>query len=297
MSNIPSVGWIVGECLIDDFGDFRRVGGAPFNVACHLWSLGDRPGFISKVGQDSAAAEIRQYLQGCPDMHALLQDDATLPTGRVLVHDLGGVEHRFEILPHQAYDAIAWEGELQESIKNQPFWLYHGSLAFREDGPSRSTWRQLSARATWRFVDINLREGNWEPNFLAELIQGASVLKCNQDELDILRREFCLAGENLPDVVVALAQCFSVAEVLVTQGAEGAIHWDGANLWQSRAPQILIQDTVGAGDAFSAAWIHSKIRGIPVAQALQAASDLSARVCTLSGALPNNPDEFYQGLT
>ncbi|MDD3761374.1 MAG: PfkB family carbohydrate kinase [Acidithiobacillus sp.] len=296
MNEIPSVGWIVGECLIDDFGDFRRVGGAPFNVACHLWSLGDRPGFISRVGQDPAAAEIRQYLQRCPDMHAVLQEDATLPTGRVLVHDLGGGEHRFEILPQQAYDAIAWDGELQESIKNQPFWLYHGSLAFREDGPGRSTWRHLAAQAAWRFVDINLRAGNWEPNFLAELIQGASVLKCNQEELDILRREFFLAGDSLQGAVAALAKHFSIAEVLVTRGAEGAIHWDGANLWQSRAPQVPIQDTVGAGDAFSAAWIHAKIRGRPVAQALRAASDLAARVCTLTGALPRNPDEFYQDL-
>ncbi|WP_308388762.1 PfkB family carbohydrate kinase [Acidithiobacillus sp. AMEEHan] len=286
-------GWIFGECLLDDFGDTQRVGGAPFNVACHLWSLGSNVRFISRLGKDPSGARIRNHLQLWPDARAILQEDATLPTGRVLVHDLGHGEHRFEILPHQAYDAIQYDKPLVDATRNQSFWLYHGTLALRENGPSRNTWRQLASRANWRFVDINLRAGNWEKNTLEEFLTGASILKCNHEELALLGKEFCLQGADLADTMAALGQRFAVAEILVTAGAQGAAYWDGRSLHQHPAVPVQIRDTVGAGDAFSAGWIYARLQGRAFTESLRLASQLAAQVCALSGALPSNPKEFY----
>lgn len=299
MSEIPTAHgneaiWVLGECLVDDFGDFQRLGGAPFNVASHLWALGQTAYFISRVGRDGPAARIRAQLQRWPGAEAWLQEDDTLPTGRVLVHRLGTGMHRFEILPHQAYDAIATDEALQTKAAESSFLLYHGSLALREEGPSRATWHFLATRAQGRFVDINLRDGCWQMPFLAKLLQGALVLKCNDEELRILQREFALGEGALEHVLATLRQHFDVGEIIVTCGPDGALHWDGVSLTRALAPATAVVDTVGAGDAFSAAWLHARRCGATVAQALRLANGLAARVCALDGALPEDPHDFYR---
>jgi fructokinase len=285
--------WVFGECLVDDFGDAKRLGGAPFNVACHLWALGETARFISRVGRDAPAAEIRGLLRRWPGAAAWLQEDAQLPTGRVLVQRLGTGMHRFEILPHQAYDAIDADEELRVRALETSYLLYHGSLALREEGPSRATWRFLASRAWGRFVDINLRDGCWQRPWLAELLQGADTLKCNDEELGVLQREFGLGRGDAEAILPALAQRFGVAEIVLTCGPEGAMHWDGATLTRSHALSTSVVDTVGAGDAFSAGWLYARRLGATVAKALQVAHGLAARVCALEGALPEDPQSFY----
>ena len=55
-------GLIFGECLFDHFPDGDRVGGAPLNVARHLWALGQQPLLVSRVGQDGEGARVRDLL-------------------------------------------------------------------------------------------------------------------------------------------------------------------------------------------------------------------------------------------
>jgi len=286
--------WVLGECLVDDFGDVQRLGGAPFNVVSHLWALGQDAFFLSRVGRDAAGARIRAQIERWPNASARLQEDEVRPTGRVLVHRLGAGRHRFEILPQQAYDAIAVDEIVRARMAESRFLLYHGSLALREDGPSRATWRFLASRAQGRFVDINLRDGCWQGPFLAELLHGAQVLKCNDEELTILQREFDLGDGATEGILARVQRRFAVAEIVVTCGPQGAMHWDGVTLTRSPAAATTVVDTVGAGDAFSAAWLHSRRKGATVSQALVAANLLAARICALEGALPQDPQEFYR---
>ena len=283
-------GVIFGECLVDDFGTAQRLGGAPFNVAQHLHALGVASILVSRVGRDASGQRILQRMRdwGMPT-HGVLEDDA-LPTGRVRVIVDARQGHRFEILPHQAYDAISLPVKVTDRIP----WLYHGSLAVREDGPSRTTWRQLRARADWRFVDINLRDPWWNPEILAEVMQDSSVLKCNVEELEQIMRTYDLPRTStLREAMEAVARRFHVRAVLVTQGAAGAAYGDETHFYDVKAVPTTVRDTVGAGDAFAAGWIWSGFREDAVERRLQRAVELAAAVCALSGALPEQPD-FYQ---
>ncbi|WP_163099563.1 PfkB family carbohydrate kinase [Acidithiobacillus ferrianus] len=283
-------GVIFGECLVDDFGTAQRLGGAPFNVAQHLHALGVASILVSRVGRDASGQRILQRMRdwGMPT-HGVLEDDA-LPTGRVRVIVDARQGHRFEILPHQAYDAISLPVKVTDRIP----WLYHGSLAVREDGPSRTTWRQLRARADWRFVDINLRDPWWNPEILAEVMQDSSVLKCNVEELEQIMRTYDLPRTStLREAMEAVARRFHVRAVLVTQGAAGAAYGDETHFYEAKAVPTTVRDTVGAGDAFAAGWIWGSFREDAVERRLQRAVELAAAVCALSGALPEQPD-FYQ---
>lgn len=285
---VPGV--IFGECLVDDFGTAQCLGGAPFNVAQHLHALGVASVFVSRVGRDAAGQRILQRMQDWGMSTSAVPEDELLPTGRVQVVADVGQGHHFEIMPHQAYDAICPPSGGTGSIP----WLYHGSLAVREDGPSRATWRQLCARAHWRFVDINLRDPWWDSEMLTEVIQDSSILKCNVEELRQIIRTYGLPPAlSLQEAMQAVARHFCAQAVLLTRGAAGAAYGDGTDFYEAKAIPTVIQDTVGAGDAFAAGWLWGFFCGDSMERCLLRAGDLAAAVCALSGALPDQP-EFYR---
>ena len=282
-------GVIFGECLVDDFGAVQRLGGAPFNVAQHLHALGVASVFVSRVGRDASGQHILQQMRDWGMSTNDVTVDALLPTGRVRVTADARQGHHFEILPHQAYDAIGMPSSVIAPIP----WLYHGSLALREDGPSRATWRQLRARAQWRFVDINLRDPWWNPELLAEVIRDSSILKCNVEELEQIIRTYGLPpASTLREATQMVARHFHVQAVLLTRGAAGAVYGDGTNFYEAEATPTVVQDTVGAGDAFVAGWLWSLFRGDAIARRLQRAGELAAAICAISGAVPDQP-AFY----
>jgi ketohexokinase len=68
-------------------------------------------------------------------------------------------------------------------------------------------------------------------------------------------------------------------------GADGAVALDEAGaLHASPAfPPAALADTLGAGDAFNAAWVDGTLRGLSVAAALREACRLAGRKCGLDG--------------
>lgn len=52
-----------------------------------------------------------------------------------------------------------------------------------------------------------------------------------------------------------------------------------------------VVDTVGAGDSFTGAFCAAMLRGMAVEEAHKVAVDVSAYVCTQSGAMPKLPEK------
>jgi fructokinase len=52
-----------------------------------------------------------------------------------------------------------------------------------------------------------------------------------------------------------------------------------------KTPQVTVKDTVGAGDAFSAALIVGMLNDFPMKRCHEIAVNLSAYVCTQEGAM------------
>lgn len=282
-------GLIFGECLFDHFPDGDRVGGAPLNVARHLWALGQQPLLVSRVGQDGEGARIHDLLYTWGMDARGLQEDPIRPTGRVEVVPDPVLGHHFRILPRQAYDHIAWPAEW--SASSRIAFLYHGTLALREPA-SRGTWERLARQSDWRFVDLNLRAPWWTGDLLATVLPGTRVLKLNVDELETLARVFSLQGGGRQSRVAELAQRFAIGEVVLTKGAAGAAAWEAGRWRECPAPVVRVEDSVGAGDAFAAVWMVGILHGWAVDLRLARAQALAAAICTIAGALPGDA-AFY----
>ena len=302
MSAVPPV-VVFGEALVDVFAEGELPGGAPFNVACHLAGLGLAPRFVSRVGNDAAAARLDSAAARSGLSMRYVQRDAHRPTGRVRVHEQAGV-HRFEILADQAYDwidATAARCALEDGdAACSAGWLYHGSLILR--GPAAAALAALAALPLRRFVDLNWREAGATPEQALAALRGVHVLKLNDEELALLcswtglpvtRAGAAVTGAG--DTIARLATRLHAELLVLTHGAAGASAWDARGRCIARqpaAPVSRLVDTVGAGDALAAALLAALVQGVAVPQALALAARFAAALCGQRGALPEHPG-FY----
>lgn len=278
---------IVGEVLFDCFDDGREIlGGAPFNVAWHLQAFGLQPLLISCVGDDPHGKQVRQAMDDWGMDSSGLQIDPQHPTGVVRIA-MSGTEHSFDILPEQAYDYITPQAA-HEALAAQPIsLLYSGSLIERSESP-RQTVAELH-REHPHFVDVNLRYPWWEPERVAQLLEGVRWAKLNNEELALL-------GYPGDTAEAARRMCddYGFAMLVITCGAEGAmlLGEDGLLQGEPIAVETLV-DTVGAGDAFSAVVILGLLRGWTRTQILQRALFFAAKQCEVQGAI-RHEREFYR---
>jgi fructokinase len=126
-----------------------------------------------------------------------------------------------------------------------------------------------------RFYDVNLRSGCYTPELVRELLSLADAVKLNDDE-----------AELFPD----LGQAPSVA---ITRGERGCAVRIGNDRAECPGYTVKVVDTVGAGDAFAAAFLHGLAAGWSAAKTGDFANRLGALVASRAGAVPEwSPGEL-----
>ncbi|MEX0325711.1 MAG: PfkB family carbohydrate kinase [Puniceicoccaceae bacterium] len=271
---------IFGEVLFDIFPDGRSVlGGASFNVAWSLNGFGRKPVFVSSVGSDTNGAAIREQMEAWEMDCGGLQTDPVHLTGEVRVR-IDNDEPSYEICAKRAWDFINDEQYAAEGL------LYHGLLALRSPVSHTTLQRMIERSPAQRFFDINLRPPYTDLAVMKKWLHSTHWLKLNIDELRSLVEETGITLENCKDAIDQLRETYSIGNVVLTGGASGAVlHGDYGHAACLPAPQPdPFIDTVGAGDAFSAATIEGILRGLPAEEIVTTASRFAAKVCGLRGA-------------
>ena len=77
--------------------------------------------------------------------------------------------------------------------------------------------------------------------------------------------------------------------LILTCGINGSYVFTPGVVSFQETPKVPVADTVGAGDSFTAAFCASILNGKPVPEAHKLAVEVSAYVCTQSGAMPELP--------
>jgi len=277
---------LFGEILADEFPGQSVLGGAPYNVGRHLAAFGLDAVMVSRVGADPLGEEILRDMRARGMETRGVQRDGSRPTGRVrvIMEEAG---HRFDILPHQAYDYIAPDEALDAAEASEPELVYFGTLSQRHAASARTLDALLESTPVPRFVDINLRAPWYDRDCLRRTLERATMLKINSEELRILADLFVPGGSSDEADVRALMDRFGTGRIIVTCAGEGA--WQICGKGRAHAVPggpLRIADTVGAGDGFAAVCILGIIRGWPEDLALTRANAFARAVCTLRGAVP-----------
>jgi sugar/nucleoside kinase (ribokinase family) len=113
--------------------------------------------------------------------------------------------------------------------------------------------------------------------------RGAALLFPNEEEAAVL------AGSSDPET-----QCARLAThyplVVIKRGAAGAEAVEGEHRWRVNAPKIEAIDTIGAGDAFVAAFLAARLSGANIQIAIERAAAAGAAASTIIGGGPGAPN-------
>lgn len=288
---------MVGEVLFDNFPDYQILGGAPFNVACHLKMLGVPLRFFSRIGKDSngekVIAAINKMGLNADDM----QIDPQQPTGVVTVQlDNQGIP-QFMIEKNAAYDFLEYNQRMQQVLSVAAGVLYFGTLAQRTDRGYHFHQQLISQKNTnWLcFYDINLRPDCYHSKIIINSLKHTDILKLNDEELQMVADLLKMKGsEN--ELLEEMQQRFSIQWIALTKGAAGSKLLVNSKIYQQAADPVRIMvDTVGAGDAYAALLIYGILQKWLPEEIIVKASRLSAEICTIPGAFSEN-NKLYKDL-
>jgi fructokinase len=280
----------VGEILWDVIGQTEHLGGAPLNFAAHAQKLGHEVFPLSAVGDDERGHRALELIRERGISTDFIRVLAGKPTGTAEVElDLDG-KPTFRIVRPAAYDFVDLSpGDLQVLAKLDPQWVYFGTLFHISSVALSSTLRLLQALpAARRFYDINLRDQNWSLTAIEQLSSQATVVKLNDWEAECLDATFDVEGEHesIESFARRWADRFGVKIVCVTCGERGCSILKDGQFTQVPGFRVEIADTVGAGDAFAAGFVHGLSQGWDAQQIGRFANAVGAVVASKPGAIP-----------
>jgi len=241
----------------------RFLAGAELNVAVHLARLARSVTYVTRVGDDPFGKAIRDALaaEGVDGRAAV---DPERRTG-VYFRELGGAGPR-RVYYYRAGSAASRLGP-DDLPPLEGYRIVHATGITAALSPSCLAAVERASRADVFSFDVNFRPAlstaeGWREAVLP-LVARAAVVFMSEDDATVLTPEESL-GAGAQAVVQML-------------GAAGAAYLaqDGTRL-EAPAPEVIALDTVGAGDAFAAGFLHATLAGAGPLQALHEGCRLGA---------------------
>jgi fructokinase len=284
----------LGELLWGWMPEGARLGGAPANFAVMAGRLGNRAVVASRVGADALGERARDELAELPVESNMVQGDAEFATGTVTVSLTKG-EPEYTI-----HEPVAWD-----RLTRTPEWLElaraadavcFGTLAQRAE-MSRETilgFLDATRRECVRVFDVNLRAPFWSGEVLREGLGRTTILKLNAVELQkvLMGTGVCLyAAKSQDDDEILrgarlLLERYPLEMVCVTLGGKGSLLASRKEIHRHQGLEATVKDTIGAGDAFTAALTHYYLEGAPLAVLNEAGNRWGAWVASQVGGMP-----------
>jgi fructokinase len=272
-----------GEVLWDILPSGAVPGGAPMNVAYHLYKQKKNPALITKIGIDEAGKKLLDIFSGHGVCTDYFQVDYEYETGKVYAEPNEHNEVVYDIVKPVAWDFIGWEEGFIDLVSNAEFFVF-GSLAARNK-QSKKTLLKLLESAKNKVLDINLRTPHYNRRIVEELLAKADFLKINLAELELITGWFT-KYTSIDDRVKSVVDKFRISSIVVTMGGDGALLYLNGTEYRHEGYKVEVVDTVGSGDAFLAGFLSKLLDNVSPVDTLDYASGLGAFIATQRGACP-----------
>lgn len=282
----------IGEVLWDLLPAGPQLGGAPANFAFHARQLGSAGQVITRIGNDDYGRRVLRRFEELDIDISTVQVDDWLPTGTARVALEPGGAPRFTVVEAVAWDSLALADEALEAARSASAVCF-GTLAQRTDHTASVIHRLLAEtpHSSLRIFDINLRQAFYNPEMLNRSLKAANVLKLNDYELTVLSQIFGLHG-RISQTVPLMAEKFDLKLVALTRGERGSVLYQQGNWSELPGRKVDILDTIGAGDAFTAALALGLLNQLSLDETHRIAADVAGFVCSQRGATPALPESF-----
>ncbi len=279
----------LGEVLWDVFERKEFLGGAPLNFAANAQRLGNSVALLTAVGADDRGVCALAEMKALGLTTEFVQTDADHATGTaiVVIDDNGNASYVIE--RPAAFDCVHVDEALLTQLATQkPEWIYYGTLAqVREENEAILDRIVKRIPGVKCFFDLNLRKGQWNLPLVHRLSTLATVLKLNEDEAEVLST--LTLGEGSFDLETFCrhwSTTHGVKTICVTLGSKGCAVFSDDRLERYEGIKVNVVDTVGAGDAFAAAFLHGLELGWPMERTARFANAVGGLVASRAGATP-----------
>jgi fructokinase len=283
----------IGELLWDILPEGPRLGGAPANFSVMAGRLGNHAAILSRIGRDDPGRDAIKLLDPIPVDCSHIQVDPAHETGRVTVAFRDGQP---EYIIHQpaAWDSLELSDEWLQLAERADA-ICFGTLAQRSI-ESRQTIQTLAAQTSSsciRVYDVNLRAPFYSGEIVQESLELATVVKMNETEVS---RVLALLGlppsEELSGIALRvgaqrlLSEFPTLQMVAVTRGVCGSLLVAREEWHEHPGVPVQVADTIGSGDAFTAALTHYLLRGADLPTLNEAGNRWGAWMASQAGAMP-----------
>ena len=257
-------------------------------MAAHVSLCGFESAVISQLGSDKLGREALKQSDALNINRQWVRLDHSHPTGSVTVK-LENAIPSYTIHEQVAWDHITLKDEeITEIVAANPKAFCFGTLAQRCKTSRKTLNKLLNAlNDTLIFFDVNIRQHYWSTEIIKEGLNQTTWLKVNDDEALLLNESLFNCTGDIKDFAQNILKHYPVSGVLVTCGADGSLVFQ-ENQAAIKSPVITVDvvDTIGAGDAFSAAFILALLQDQSVAEAATAGNTRGSMVASKPGAIP-----------
>jgi fructokinase len=283
-----------GEILWDVIEGEEHLGGAPFNFAAHSAQCGNEAYIVSRLGTDHRGVSAFSKCKSYGVRQDFIQWDENRATGTVDVTLTNG-QPDYIIHESVAYDFIDARQLLTNLNELKTDVFYFGSLAQRNQVAQRTLHQILaSVPAKYIFYDVNLRKAGFTETIVKSSLKVCNLFKLNNDELPVISKMIAgnvLAMEEFSRTVTSLYP--NIKTIIITAADKGCYVFEPSKglLYIPGIP-VQVADAVGAGDAFSAAFMHMLANFGDTLRAAQIANQVGAFVASKNGAIPTYSTEI-----
>ncbi|MDR1977317.1 MAG: carbohydrate kinase [Synergistaceae bacterium] len=236
----------------------KRPGGSPFNIAVGLARLGQRTGFLVKLGTDEFGLELKDLLlnEGLEPRYLIEGKGQNTTLAMAAIDTAGKAEFRF-YRDRAADVSLTWD-EVPPIDPREVTFYHFGSVSLGEPPASETyirLFKTLKEQGVVTVLDPNIRplylkdKPDFKPRLL-EWISEVDILKSSDDDLT------WITGEDDVERGIRKLTYNKNGLVVVTEGAKGA-----RALWRGQAVsvpgfEVRVAETTGCGDAFMAGMMY-----------------------------------------
>ncbi|MGH1564709.1 sugar kinase [Mumia sp. DW29H23] len=262
-----------------------HVVGAEANVAIGLARLGHDVTWVGSLGRDQVGELVLRTLraEGVDLAHVARRD---APTGLVVFEErLPGTVRVDYHRAHSAGSRLSTD-DLASALDPAPRIVHVTGLTMALSDSAADAVRAAArgGREAGALVclDVNYRSRLWSRDdaraALAAVVGDVDVVVASDDELGLVAPH----GETVAEQADALLEA-GVVRVVVKHGADGATSIGADGTHTSPARDVVVVDTVGAGDAFVAGYLSAVLDGLDEPARLDRANAVGAFAVTGRG--------------
>ncbi|MFB6187753.1 MAG: carbohydrate kinase family protein [Halobacteriaceae archaeon] len=280
LSNLPEPD---GGAYILDYT--TQPGGVEMNVAALLGALGHDTGIITKLGDDDDGKQVKAHLNDIGIDCSRLRIDQDVRTMYCLVlMDNSG--QRMILGGGNSLEGLTLSDPDFQYLRkaNAIFVSAYTPLSVINSVIDRVTWCPIVFDLAGSFTDLSHR--GFTRDNMKDIINGVDILITNHSAAESLLETDCE-----PNRLAQELRKIGASVGAITSGNEGAVVFDNSQTLDISALSIDVTDTTGAGDAFTAGFMHSYIiDDQSLEKAGQFATTYAGLNCQREGAHSNPPN-------